>query len=584
MYALLSVLALLFFSSGVSWGASVHRRSDGGIHVPVMPTVRSKRQIIAKHDGLSAAVGLGDYKDVSYSVRLLIGGEEVPVVLDTGSADLWVASNACTACSAKGTQVPLYSQSSLQRSGLDVRLQYGDSRTGTHAYGPIGHDTVGLPGLTLPAQYLAAINDTNTSVLDAGCAGIFGLGFPINSFIWHDVYVQSLDPMIPQRRSSQFRSLPSSRDQSTSISRLSSRQLAGSTATNAILSSLPLTGPFIPRLVMDGVLKSPMFTVALQRDAVEVGGNAGMFSVGELPPDLKPESMTWSPVRGYTVAQKGLPPPVDSPFETYPMTWEVFMDDVYFDGVKLPRSALPSPNVQLSALIDTGNSLIRGPADVVANIFSKLGSNQFDCSVPHTLAFQINGTFFPVDPRDFITSVSRDSADKCFANLVETDTPVEGENYLYSWSLGAPFLKGVMATFYYGNITYPSQDSPRIGFKSTVPPDAGDRLKSTVAEALRIGSGFSAIVEPAPSGSFGSARINPSPQSYPSPSATGSLARSPSPTPVSTTTSGDGSASNSNSATSLSTGVWTKLVTLECQTLFIFSGYIGLLIAQFMTW
>lgn len=35
------------------------------------------------------------------------------------------------------------------------------------------------------------------------------------------------------------------------------------------------------------------------------------------------------------------------------MTWEVFMDDVYFDGVKLPRSALPSPNIQLSALIDT---------------------------------------------------------------------------------------------------------------------------------------------------------------------------------------------------------------------------------------
>lgn len=159
-----------------------------------------------------------------------------------------------------------------------------------------------------------------------------------------------------------------------------------------------------------------------------------------------------------------------------------------------------------------------------------------------------------------------------------------------------------MATFYYGNITYPSQDSPRIGFKSTVPPDAGDQLKSTVAEARRIGTGFSgthiysplmtlppidhstALVEPAPSGSFSSARVNPSPQSFPSSSATGSLARSPSATPVSTTASGDGRASNSNSATSLSTGVWAKLVTLECQTLFIFSGYFGLLLAQFMTW
>ncbi len=159
-----------------------------------------------------------------------------------------------------------------------------------------------------------------------------------------------------------------------------------------------------------------------------------------------------------------------------------------------------------------------------------------------------------------------------------------------------------MATFYYGNITYPSQDSPRIGFMSTVPPDAADRLKSTVAEARRSGTGFSgsyihslltifplinhsiALVESAPSGSFDSARLRPSPQASSSPSATMSLARSPSPTPVSTTTSGDPNASNSNSATPLSTGLWSELVALECQTLFIFSGYFGLLLAQFMTW
>ncbi|KAJ8462688.1 hypothetical protein ONZ45_g17846 [Pleurotus djamor] len=325
-------------------------------------------------------------------------------------------------------------------------------------------------------QHFAAINETNTSVLASGYSGIFGLGFPINSFIWHDTYVKSLDPLIYQGK----------RD----ASRLFSRQTVGATSTNGVLQSLPSMGPFIPRLVMNNAFKSPMFAVALQRDAVDIGGNAGMLSIGELPPGIDSKSLTWSPVRGYTVPQKGLPPPTNAPDETYPMAWEIFVDDVFFDGAKLPRSSLPKTNISLTALVDTGNSLIRGPADVVAGIFSRLGSSQFDCSLPHNLAFQINGKMFPVDPRDFISPVSNSSAQKCFANLVSTDTPVEGENYLYSWSLGAPFLKGVIAAFHYGNITYPSRDPPRIGFVSTVPSDADQKLKVAFSEASQRGGGF----------------------------------------------------------------------------------------------
>jgi hypothetical protein len=73
----------------------------------------------------------------------------------------------------------LYLQVTLQLTGLDVHLLYSDSCTGTHAFGPIGKDNVGLAGLLLPNQYFVAVNDTNMSVVDAGSAGIFGLGFPI---------------------------------------------------------------------------------------------------------------------------------------------------------------------------------------------------------------------------------------------------------------------------------------------------------------------------------------------------------------------------------------------------------------------
>jgi len=41
-------------------------------------------------------------------------------------------------------------------------------------------DVVDLAGLRLQDQYLAAISETNTNVVQSGSAGVFGLGFPVN--------------------------------------------------------------------------------------------------------------------------------------------------------------------------------------------------------------------------------------------------------------------------------------------------------------------------------------------------------------------------------------------------------------------
>jgi len=84
------------------------------------------------------------------------------------------------ACTAGCTGVPVYPQSTFRYSGIDAELFYGDSRTGTYATGMIGEDTVDLAGLAQQDHFFAAINSTNTSVIEVGAAGIFGLGFTIN--------------------------------------------------------------------------------------------------------------------------------------------------------------------------------------------------------------------------------------------------------------------------------------------------------------------------------------------------------------------------------------------------------------------
>ena len=96
------------------------------------------------------------------------------------------------------------------------------------------------------------------------------------------------------------------------------RQKRQTTGMSAIISSFGASGPFIPRLVSLGAFASPMFAIALQRETIEIGGNDGMFSIGELPPGIQNENLTWVPVRKYTPQQGALTPPQDTSHEVRP--------------------------------------------------------------------------------------------------------------------------------------------------------------------------------------------------------------------------------------------------------------------------
>ncbi|OBZ68749.1 Pepsin-2B [Grifola frondosa] len=417
-----------------------------------------RRRITERSDVVGGTVGLGDIADLFYTVAVKVGNSTTAVNLDTGSSDLWVMSSACQTQACKSSTATPYSTTTFSPVGSSVNLLYGDSTSGTHAAGPVGRDTVVLAGLSMPNQTLAAVNDTNNSAVSNGGAGIMGLGFPAQSFVQAAVV---------------------------------NAQFNNPSGTDEFVLNTPSDGPLVSRLAIAGAVEEPMFAITLQRDTIDVSGH-GQISIGQLPAGVDNSTITWVPVRLYSPANGGMQPPSFAANEIYPLRWEVVLDGVYLDGQKLANSTQQGQGVSsttVSALIDTGNSILRGPSDVVTNILRTVSP-----------AFAADTTADDRLARRHTRSRHEQQRIDVHREQPRRDGPAE-RGCAVSWSLGDPFLKSTMVVFYYGNLTHPSLDPPRMGFLSLVPADAGTLLEQAVQDAQQDGGVFESRVDVAPTAS-----------------------------------------------------------------------------------
>ncbi|PFH51024.1 hypothetical protein AMATHDRAFT_192110, partial [Amanita thiersii Skay4041] len=113
--------------------------------------------------------------DSSYFGALAIGTPPISynVILDTGSADMWVAdSNCLTGCAGVPTFDPNAS-SSFASLGLPFQISYGSGR----AAGSLGQDIVQLAGFSVPNQVFAVCDLVSTGLLTTPVSGLLGLAF-----------------------------------------------------------------------------------------------------------------------------------------------------------------------------------------------------------------------------------------------------------------------------------------------------------------------------------------------------------------------------------------------------------------------
>ncbi|PPQ79697.1 hypothetical protein CVT25_003271 [Psilocybe cyanescens] len=130
-----------------------------------------------KHDKRATGTNLitNQNGDSSYFGSLAIGTPPTAynVILDTGSADLWVADSECiTGCSNVPTFSPS-SSSTFQNQSTSFSITYGSGQ----AAGSLGADTIQMAGFAVTNQIFAVCNQVSSGLLSNPVSGLLGLAF-----------------------------------------------------------------------------------------------------------------------------------------------------------------------------------------------------------------------------------------------------------------------------------------------------------------------------------------------------------------------------------------------------------------------
>lgn len=125
-----------------------------------------------------------------------------------------------------------------------------------------------------------------------------------------------------------------------------------------------------------------------------------------------------------------------------PTYWEIKMDDVQINGQSYSGSTS-----YVKAIVDTGTSIMTGPADQVQKLADAIGAHAFiegeylvNCNVKENLDFIIDGKTYTLTPEDYLIP----DGDICLFGLMALDIP-EPTGPL--WILGDVFIRKYYSVF-----------------------------------------------------------------------------------------------------------------------------------------
>ncbi|OBZ66793.1 Aspartic protease [Grifola frondosa] len=394
--------------------------------------------------------------DSSFYGSLAVGTPAVSfnVILDTGSADLWLASNVAAASLDSGTPTfDASSSSSFKDLNTTFRIEYGLGA----AAGVLGQDKVQMAGFEVNTQAFGVVEQITANLLNAPVSGLIGLAFQNISSSGAKPFWQTL------------------------------------AETSGTMDS-PLMAIQLTRYTDDAKAQTLEPGGTLTFGAVNTTLFTGNIDYQDIPNGLV----------GYWLQELT---------SACPRVLCAMVDvDLYLSVGRLDcereRMSLTSGSTSFAA-IDTGTTLVGGPSDAIASLYAQIpgsvaltGQSQgfwsYPCSstINIALTFGNSTTSWPISPKDFLFSQSGSSCIGAFfeANTSGTTPP---------WIIGDTFLKNVYSVFRASppavgfaelssvalamNGAVGSAPSPTIGSVSATVGASGSSSQNSAARDVRAG-------------------------------------------------------------------------------------------------
>ncbi|KAH9971726.1 aspartic peptidase A1 [Lactifluus volemus] len=335
----------------------------------------NRHQITKRSSGYNLIVNQNI--DSSYFGSIAIGTPPVAfdVILDTGSADLWLAASTCTQGCNNIQTYASSSSSTFSSSNQPFSITYGSGK----ASGTLATDVVQMAGFQVQKQVFGVCNDISSGLLSAPVSGLMGLGW---------------------------------------------QQLASSGAT-----------PFWQTLYQGNVFDEPVMAFHLTRfqnaSSPQPNEPGGVFTLGTTNSSLYTGQIDFQSVPSDAVS-----------YWTLPITSLT---------VNSGSITLPSGSSSYAA-IDTGTTLIGGPAAQVSALYAQIpnsspatgnyqGYYTYPCSTTVNVALSFGGKSWSISPADFkLTELSNG---QCLGAIFEYTS----NNNSPAWIVGDTFLKNVYSVF-----------------------------------------------------------------------------------------------------------------------------------------
>ncbi|KAG8165860.1 hypothetical protein KVR01_004412 [Diaporthe batatas] len=355
--------------------------------------------------------------DRFYTVDIDFEGQSLPALLDTGSADLFVASTECP--------------TDDETSGCFGLTEQFVIDNNTHLVpNETFYTIVGEGGVS-----------GNQSLLDIGLGGIVGADIATG--------------LINYAVQNQF--------QGASFSGLIGLSMIAVSRQKYFNDRLPL----FDALVSSGVVEKPVFSASFPRLGDPDSEPVGKLTLGGIEPAYADLNITYSDIINST----------NYNYEDLPLQaqgWAIELQGIRVNGVtvNLTRGQLDEAGRYMS-LMDTGGSdilvrydelvaiagLFKGPV-----IFQNMHDLYYDCSIPQLLELKYNDQWFPIDPLDIINP-----SDHGMVNGTEMC-----KAQISSWSrvfadsiIGVPFFRSAFSVFDYVTPDFYSVQ-PRVGLAPLV--------------------------------------------------------------------------------------------------------------------